>query len=376
MTQRIRPAQAYPAVSAPIAAVASSGAHDQRNFHKRICDLIGPRKGTTQYGTLKITNTTQRPILIPDAVYTSLIGAGLDVSDALYNSTSAEATETNTSEIPVLWNPGYHRQVILCVGDSITNSAVGAGTYPALDTITNKVWAQAVAQNESELPGLYLTNTITNAPDRASTYRWHAEKSRLVFNFGRDSGRLANQSGFTYTIGTPFLDNIEQLSNLVLHTGQQLVIQIFCGTNDVKHADDNSNPGLAAVPTGSAGYSETGSTNYFEDALTPFITAIKLKYPTAKILFVSPIARSTSDAAGSLNAKFVEIARYAVENQVALNIDRILDARDVAELSPVSGSTQTANTTYYQADRVHLMVAANLILGAELLTHYDALLGV
>lgn len=376
MTQHLRPAAAYGAVSSTVANVASSGVHDQRNFHKRITDLIGVKKGTTQYGTLKITNTTQRPILIPDAVYSSLISAGLNVADAQYNSTTAEATETNTSELPVLWNPGYHRQVILCIGDSLTNSGVGAGTFPELNTLTNKVWAQAIAQNESTYPGLYVSETVTNAPDRASTYRWYADKSRLVFNFGRDSWRLANQSGFTYVTGSPWLDNIEQLSNMSLHSDQQLVIQIFCGTNDVKHGDDSSNPGVAAVPTGSSGYSETGTVNYFSSCLTPFITAIKLKYPTAKILFVSPIARGVTNSAGSLNSKFVEIARYAVENKTALNIDRVLDMRDVSVLSPVNGATQTANSTYYQSDNVHMMVAANLILGAALLTHYDALLGV
>src|SRR5438045_3638390 len=102
MAQHIRPAQAFAAIAATTATGASAPEVDERNLHRRICDKMGSAVGigTTQYGTLKTTNSTQRPIVIPATAYTAMVNAGVDFSDALYNSTSAEASESSTGNIP------------------------------------------------------------------------------------------------------------------------------------------------------------------------------------------------------------------------------------------------------------------------------------
>ena len=361
MTQYVRPALAYSSVAATVATVASAGSIDQKALHKRFVDSVGLFKGTTQYGTMRLFNTTERHLAIPDSVYSALVTAGVSFADAQYNSSTAAGAYTNTSEIPILWNPGLHKQVVFMVGDSITNSATGAGTYPDLNTLSNKLWSQPNALIPS-LRKAYTSESIVNAPDRSYTGQWTNAASRLVFNFGRDSWRLANQSGFTYTTGSPWVDNIAHMAGLSLHASQQHSVVIFCGTNDIKHANDSGNPGLAAVPG--------TSPNYIDNALTPFITAFKAIYPTAKIVFVTPIARVNSS---TLNTKFDSIATYVVANRAALNIDVVVDTRTLPDFD-CRTPTVVTNATYYQPDEVHLTPAANPVLGAAIKTALDGLL--
>lgn len=372
MTQHIRPAQAYAAVTASVATNASPPETDQRNLHKRITDLLGVKKGTTQYGSLKTTNTTQRPILIPDTVYSALTTAGVDFSDALYNSSTAEAVETATSNIVTMWNPGLHRQVILSIGDSLTEGPTGSTAYPDLNNMNAQLAFMGVDSQGLTAKYVAAEGGSYMVPDRAYTFRTTHEKSRLIFNFGHGGWRCANQSGFTYVAGSPWLDNIEKLTKLSLHSSQQLVAYIFLGTNDIAYADTAPNTGLSAVPTGAAGYTYAGSPDYFTDALSPLISALKSAYPTIKIIWQSPAARSNT---ASMNAKFYEMETYAIANKVALQIDVVVKSSAMPAFDPRQYLTVTADRTYYQSDSVHFTPAGYLYHKPYRAAAYDQLLG-
>ena len=368
MTQYIRPAQAYSAISDAVATVASADAINQKSLHKRFTDAVGVKRGTTQYGTMRILNVDERHAAIPDSVYSALISAGVNVADAQFNSSTAAGAYTNTSEIPVMWNPGLHKQVVFMIGDSLTNSGTGAVTYPELNTLSNKLWSQPVALIP-DLRKAYIAESIVNAPDRAFTGQWTHASSRLVFSFGRDSWRLANQSGFTYTTGSPWAANIAHMAGLSLHPTQKHIAVVFCGTNDIRHADTNGNPGLGSVPVGTPGSVYSASPNYITDALIPFIAAFRAVYPTAKLLFVTPIAR---DSTGTMNSKFDEIASYVIANKVTLGIDEVLDTRTLPDFDCRIPAV-TLNATYYQPDKVHLMAAGNYVIGAAIRSVLDSM---
>ncbi len=369
MSQFIRPSSAYGAQTATVSTLSSVGIVDHGSLHKRITDVIGLKRGTTQYGTIRSFNTSERHIEIPDLVYSNLVSSGVNFLSELRNDPNSPGTLTNTSEIPPLWNPGLHKQIVMMVGDSITNSGVGSGTHAELTILTNKLWAQPVAQSVNTRNS-FILNPIQYCPDRGHTCQWTHPISRIVYNYGVDSWRIANQSGFTYTLGSPWINNIAHMNSLSLHPTQQLVCVIFCGTNDVAYGDDNGNPGLSAVPLGTPGATYAGNINYITGCLIPFINSYKSLYPNAKIVFVTPIAR---DSTGTLNPKFNEIADYTIANRASLGIDIVVDTRTIPEFDCRNPSV-TLNTSIYQSDRVHIRAAGNILLGTSINTALNSLL--
>jgi hypothetical protein len=386
MTQYYRAGQAYGATSSYTVNNASSEAANLRNWHKRIATFRGVvPQGTLYYGTPRALTGTlaQKTLAMPDAVYAAL--SGIDVSDALYNSSTPDpAGYSNTSEVPSLPNLGLHRQVIFCVGSSLTNCQIGAGTtFPQFSFPQNRFWAMGLSRGGT-MQVLYSTNaqntqlpsTAPQPPEWGMTLRTAHEKSRIKFNFGRDSWRLANQAGMNYQSptplnGSPHIETIQQLAGLTLHSSQQLVIQIESLTNDFNYADQNSNGGLSAVPAGTPGYTYAGSPNAIDNSLKPYITAIKALYPNAKIRVVTPWARGSST---SLNGKFVEFAAYCVANKAALGIDQIIDARQIPLITPTNLSA-SANGTIFNSDQVHLTPPGVAYLDPWYMNADDALLG-
>jgi hypothetical protein len=139
----------------------------------------------------------------------------------------------------------------------------------------------------------------------------------------------------------------------------------------VKYGDDNGNPGMAAVPVGTPGATYTGAINYVSSVLLPFLSAFRALYPTAKIVFVTPVARAST---GTLNPKFNEIATFVVANRVALGIDMIVDTRTIPEFD-CRTPLVVQNAAIYQPDEVHLRAAGNILLGTAIRGALDGLLG-
>lgn len=373
----IRAAQAFAATTSYVAQGASPGVTDLRDFHYRVHQNLVYGKGTTRLGTVKSLNTNERYLAIQDDVWASVVAAGVNVADLQYNSTTDPGV-TNTSEVLTLPNLGTLSQVIICEGDSITNGKIGANAYKKFALSKNQLWARGMGS----VPGGITYVSPVAVPSSAAQpleYCYHNrsahEKSRLKFNKGADSWRLANQTGFNYQTPTPLTgaphnDNVQQFAKLALAVGQQLVVQIFAGTNDIDYADRNGNPGLAAVPPGTPGATYTGSPNYITDALVPNIAAIKAAYPMAKILFVVPLARGTTTA---LNGKFNDIANYVIANKVALGVDMVLDTRVITQFS-CQNPTVTTNTAIYQ-DGTHPTPTGVDILDPYFEAAYDLLLG-
>jgi lysophospholipase L1-like esterase len=353
MTQYILPAQAFAAENSPVASAASGGDQNLRNLHHRIATAIGARKGTTRHGTIQLFDSNPY-LTLDDALYAQLVADGVIFSDAQYNSATAPGSMASSSIVPALFQHGKFKQVVDIIGTSIINSGVGANSHPELNLLANKLWTQAVVGIGR--PYLTLLGAGTT-PDVAYTCGWAHSNSRIVRNFGRDSGRAANISGFTYTAGTPWLPNLQQIDKQVIQAGQQHVYLVDIGTNDIAHGDANG--GLAAVPLGTAGASSTGAVNFIDNALIPLINALKALDSNAKIIYSTPIARGNNNA---FNPKFVDISNYVVANRVALGIDVVIDTRNIPEVTCATPSV-TTNATYYQSDNVHLRAAANIIIG-------------
>jgi len=363
MTQYIRAAQAYGVVSATVSQAASIPSTDLQKLQARIFARLGVTPGTSQLGTEKsiTVGSVTKALQIPDSVYAAAVAAGVDFSDCLYNSSTSEGTYSSTSETPTMSQPGLHRQICLAIGDSLTEGTTGAGSYPDLTVQANQLWSFG-----ADSAGLPLTYSLTTAtPQSVKTNRWAHEKSRIIYDFGHGGWRCANQSGYTYTQGSPWDVNVGQMSYIAVASSQQICAYIFLGTNDINYADLNGNAGLASDPT-------AGSPDYFTNALTPLITALKAQYPTIKIIWQSPVARGAS--ATPLNNKFITIASYAIANKSALGIDIIVDSRQIPQFDPTT-PTVTNNTAYYQNDNTHLTTDGYALMKPYRRAAYDLALG-
>lgn len=376
MTQYIRPAQAFGAVAAAVANNASPEATNQNRLHRRIAAKVGAKKGTTQYGTIRSLNTNERHLAVPDNVYAAAVTAGVDFSDAQYNSSTAAGTYANTSEIPPLPNDGLRNQVVMGVGNSLLQSQIGAsGAFPDFLDPRNRMWSQGISNGMSSFITplssslyTYAPTTAPRGPEFIRTDVWAHAKSRAIFNFGRDSGRLRNIAGYTYTQGFNWYDNFGQMQGMVTYPGQQVVLHLFMSmSNDIKYADDNSNPGLAAVPG--------SSPNAIDDCLIPFLALFKAEYPGCKVIYTIEAARTTESA---LNAKFNALANYIIANKATLGIDYVIDTREITvggvKIFDCRTPSVTTNATYYQGDGIHFTPAVPPIFAPIFAAAFDACL--
>lgn len=365
MTEYLRPAIAVPAVSSSVAQAQAGEDKDQRNLHRILSDLFGPMPGTTQYGLMRLLNSTEIDQATPDAVYQAAVALGLNTAAFRYDSSVARGTYGATSIIPYLRNDGLRRQAVLAVGDSRTNSAIGGVSPNAQD----QMWSQGIADNG--LATLY--SSVVSSEKFAYNYRWAHGRSRLVWNFGRDSGRLQNVPGFTYTQGFNWIDNVEQMTNMVVNSRQQLVVMIH-DTNDIPYASVNGNPGMAAVPVGTSGATYTGTINYIETALIPFINLMKSKYAGVADLVFVHCGMYSRGADTVLCAKNVEVMNFLKARKTDVGIKFGIDTTQIGPLSPTD-SANSQNTSYFQGDTVHFLTAANQLMAGPKCALLDKCLG-
>lgn len=365
MTQYVQPAAAFAAQSDYLAQGASPAATDHRDFRFRCSQKLTFGKGTTQLGTLRgISNA--RYLAIQDDVWAAVTGAGVDVSDLLTN-TSVDPGVGNTSEIITMFNPGTHRQIISCVGDSITNMKIGATSYKKFALQKNQTWSQGMGSCPGGItyaaPIAQPTGSAPQPPEYCFHNRSAHEKSRLKYNFGHDSWRLLNQPGFNYDTpaqtGSGHTANIAQIWKIVVASGQQLLFQIWAVSNDFEYGLRNSNGGLSVA-------------TYVQN-LTDFITAMKVIHPTAKFSFVVPMCRSSTVNTTTLNASFNTLASSVITNKATIGIDYVLDTRQIALVDCRTPSLAT-NLTYFQ-DGVHPTPALISILDPYFEALYDMALG-
>ncbi len=376
MTQYIRAPQAFPATTSPVANAASPPATDLRNLSARMRSKMTFGRGTSQPGTMRTNTPTStgvatRSLLLLDDMYTAAVAAGVDFSDMLYNSSAVEPGSAYTviSEmVTAAQNYGWCRQVVLCFGDSLEDGATGGGAYPDLLLSENQPWSFGC-----DTPGLasqIVIPTTPLAPNVIYNTKTH-ERSRIIAKYANGGWRFVNQpSPASYTQGSPWLDNIEQAAKMPIWPHQQVVAYLELGSNDIDYYS-----GLFAVPASAgSGYVSKGSPNFFDDCLTPFITALKARYPGIVIIWQTPIARDSTSAAGSDNAKFAEISAYGVANKALYGIDIGLDTRQIPAYDCRNPSV-TLNTAVYQPDKTHLVVEGYAIKKPYKRAVYDKALG-
>ncbi len=373
MTQYIRPAQAFGAVSAAVAQGASAEAVDLAYLHKMIGDKLSGQKGTTRYGSIRRKNTDERYLLVPDSVKAALDAAGVDLSDARYNSNVDPTGLSATSETPPYLNDGLRRQVIIAPGNSFWESTTGSGAYPDLLIPENRMWAKGMGQPAYVVPDsnssfTYTPSSAPNGPQFAMTYRWAHEKSRIVFASGSGGARGSNQPGYTYTQGKNFLDNFGQLKGLVLRPGQQGVFFLpGMFSNDVVYGDQSPNPGMGGA---------SGSPNAVDNSMIPLIAKIKTEYPALKIAVMTEKARFST---GATNSKYNDIAERVIAQKAALGIDFILDTREIiingVKRLDCRTPSVTTDTNYYQGDETHVTPLMYAGLDPWLQAFYDHMLG-
>lgn len=379
MTQYIRPPKAFNAVTAPVATSASPGSTDQRNLHFRLASKLGWFKGTRHYGSLRritLASVAYSALLMSDGVYAAASSAGVDFSDMLYNSASAEGTYSTTSDIPTGWNPGVHRQIVVRPGNSLTEGPTGSNSYPELNELTSHLGLMGAGYAGGPVAYVLAESGAYMVPNRAYDLNALHYLSRIVFNYGHGGWRLTDVAGYTYTAGSPWLDNIQHMANIPVYDGQQLALLLQCNTNDVRYAQSNGNGGMMAVPAGTPGYTYAGAVNYIESALIPYLAAFKALYswvPDLKIIWKADPAR-LEDA--TLNAIFVEIIAYIKAHKATLGIDIVVDTSQMPEFDPRNYMTVVNDRRYYQGDKTHLTPAGYKKLGAVDGPALNAALGV
>lgn len=375
MTQYLRGQQAYPATTQAVVSAASSEIQNWAYMNQRLQAVITPSKGTTAYSQSWTQSTTARWMEIPDPLYASFVTAGYvpAAGDTSQNTLPSPTPTLNSNQL-VMWNPGVHRQVVDFWGDSITASDIGGGTYPLMGTQAVFFFMQPIVQ--MGVPYVYQLSSDTQGPNYCYTCAsLTSNRSRLHRNFGQDSCRAANVSGYTYVQGMPWLNNVDFGGSGYIFPNQQHVNVIWLGTNDFQYATTNGNAGLFSVPTGSVGYTYPGTPNYITVSLIPFIAALKAADPTCKILFIGSIARGNDS---TLSGRFVDVINYIIANQTALGVDLLIDTRTFAKYSPANAALST-NLNWYQNDDTHMTPAGYIDrvygLPARVLAALDQLLG-
>lgn len=377
MTQYIRAPQAFAATTSVVVNAASPPATDLRNLAARMREKLTFGRGTTQPGTVRTNTPTStgvatRSLLLLDSVSAAAIAAGVDFSDMLYNSSTAEpgsAYAATSETITGSQSYGWCRHVVISFGDSLEDGATGSGAYPDLGVSENQPWSFGC--DTPGLPSTIVIPTQALAPPVIFNNRTH-ERSRVVYKAAKGGWRLANQpSPASYPGGSPWIDNLQQLAKIPIWPWQKLSVYIEPGSNDVDYYS-----GLFAVPAGTPGYVSAGSPNFFDDALSPFIAAVKAAFPAndVEIIWQTPTVRDSTGAPGSDNAKFVEISSYGIANKAARQINQILDTRQIPQLD-CRNPAATADKTYWQNDNTHRTVPGYALLKGYKRAIYDKSLG-
>lgn len=380
MTQYVKAAVAFGSVASYLAQNASPGATDLRDLFFRCSQKVSIGKGTLRYGTILSLNTNERYMAIPDDVYAALVAAGVDFSDALYNSSVSPGATSSTSEILSIPNFGTHRMAMIVIGSSIPNGKIGAGTYKEFALQANQWWSQAVdrtGKGAVYVAPASLPVTAPGAPEYAYSKVSAHEKSCMTFNFGHDSWRIADLAGFNYQTpvaqtGSPHLDNVLQFAKMIQFAGQTRVYDFRSAlTNDFEYGLRNSNPGLGSTPSGGTW---SGSPNSITDCIVPTIAAIKAFDPTGKIRIWGEMCRTSTVNNTRLNQSFGEEADYIIANKASLGVDQFIDMRFFTQTDSRTPSNAT-NTTYFQDGTHPTPLLVSSILSPMVGAANDALLG-
>jgi lysophospholipase L1-like esterase len=382
MTQYLRGQQAYAATTSIVAQTASSELQNLSYLNARL-QQVAPFRGTAMLSQSFTQSGTARWTELPDALYASLVAAGYapQPGDTSQNTAPTPALSLNSNLVNI-WNPGVHRQINIFLGDSISASDIGGGTYPLMSTPAVDFFAQPILQ--MGVPYIYkLGGGDTQGPAFCYTCSSLTEpRSRIHYKFGQDSCRASNipagpwGPAFAYVQGSPWAEAIVNfLSSLVVFPGQQVNFTIWLGTNDFNYADLLGNPGLGSVPVGTPGAAFAKSPNYITNSLIPLITACKSIVPDSNVVWIGPIQRGASV---SENAKFVEAIDYVQANKAALLVDEVIDTRTFLHFDPrvISNSN---DPHWYQNDGTHMTPAGYIDrvngIPARVLACLDRLLG-
>ena len=358
----IRPAPAFPAVTTAVAQPASTGPDDQRFLQTRISKALG--KKTPKWGTV-LALGSERHLQIDQRSYDAAKAANPNIfADALYDSDAPAGSYTSTSDDVSYFNSMLQRQLICAVGDSRTNSVLGGYT----PLFKDQLWSQGILPNglEAIFPPTSSNQKIGFNP------RWAHEKSRCIMNMGRDSARLVTIPNWTYTQGMAWLDNFGQMDQINVGADQQLVIAIG-DTNDIPYSLDNSNPGLASVPVGTPGATYTGTINYIENVLKPFVALCRQRYSYVQDLKIVHRGMWARGINGSISARNIDVMAYLKAKKAEIGLDYGIDTTQIEHITPtvLSNSEDPA----YFFDKTHWTAIAVKLMEGPCAALYDRCLG-
>lgn len=383
------------------------------------------------FGTI-CTSTAGNCYRVEDNIYTLLDTAGLSATEKIgggngTTNTAPAGLGTSSDRVNGV-APGWVKQVVLGVGDSIMASLVGGGHTDAQkfqgivvpapraiaatqkEVVNNDRWAQNWGfggwqiRNFANLPGSIYNfngvtgvNTTTDVITTDTTISAGSVGTEIIFSgippaplvagtsyfIGGISGvsckvfatRRAAVDGLTpidlTAVGSGactitevqsdwFRDFDRYLTGIRVGTGQQLWFVFEMSSNDI---DYNS-----ATPV-------TGAGSIVENNLIPFMAKVRALYPTANVVWTTPIARTTNT---TLNNRIIQFRDYLMNNRASLGIDHVIntsliDVGGVKIFDPATPSV-TSNTTYYLGDSVHLNTNGTAQLFGPVKTLLDSFL--
>lgn len=276
-----------------------------------------------------------------DAWYDAVVAAsngttiGLTTAEQVQNPTAGTvgtytAAPTGDAAAAAAFRPfgipqGRQQLYVVCLGDSKTNCGFGG-----LHNNAQKLWAQIHGTvNPVTLTSPNSTIGVTSIGNDSGgtdgsvwaahwcyTNDFNLSQSMFSENWGRDSWQIANLDGGNTTQNWLEYGYPNALKTLQLAPNQRMVFSIWLGTNDLS---------TGAAPCSVADDPVYGAaTNLYDNGLVPLISAIKTDYPSAKIVFTVPMARTTSTNLNGRIASFAnKVKAAAAAGSIA--IDYVVD---------------------------------------------------
>lgn len=320
-----------------------------RFFMRRAFDKLGYSRGVLSIGTIMARNTTERWIVMTDAMHDLLDASpsAFDPADTVTQTTPTSPALLSTSDLMANANDGLCNVVWDIRGTSLVNGVVGSATVTELQNPINRYWAQLLLQGTA--PCVLQEDSDALAPDIVRNgWFWHP-KSALVRNWGRDSQRMWSKPGVVYGNGVAWLDHYQDAGSSIFFPGQTHNVLLDFGTNDVAHAALAGYPFFATPPQ--------GSPNLIDDCLLPTIAAEKSLDPSCNIYVMTPIAREFSSLQSQNNQMFIDYADWVEAHKADYGVVKVVHRKNYPEFDPRQAATVTANPAFYQSDGVHLMPA-------------------
>lgn len=302
-------------------------------FTRKICDALSLPADKTRRLFQAGSASGQNIIRVSDDLYPT-ISAELSASETASVVSSAPSGFAESSAI-ARFQPDPNKSNLIGIGDSLT-AATGSGQSPLINGSLLKQCLDAVqtlTEDEDEPEGRVWYNDT-----------WHYINIALGESSWGNTDAVGGAADYPRRMDLAYDQRFETL-NFNCENSEDIYLHFWLGTNDLAYDVDL---------TGAQAWARASSR----------IDIFAAKFPSAKIIFGTPIRRSES---ATLNGRLKEFKDEVLADYQNHNIDYVVEY-DQADPDFDLETGDTTNTTLYSGDQVHCAFAGYTALGNYLKT--------